>query len=47
MQSVVIQNKYFRYGKWEDSKSRNTLSLAEIHLKIVRMNLQWIENTRI
>jgi hypothetical protein len=22
--TVVIQNKYFRYGKWDDSKSRNT-----------------------
>jgi hypothetical protein len=24
--------------------SRNTLVKAEIHLKIVQMNLQWIEN---
>ena len=32
---------------WGDSKSRNTLVKAEIHLKIVQMNLQWIENSEI
>ena len=58
-QLLVIQEKFNISKKhWKlpggladkgmgNSKSRNTLSLAEIHLKIVQMNLQWIENSEI
>ena len=51
MAIIIIEKYNFEFGT---SKGRNTLSLAEIHLengemhlKIVQMNLQCIENDEI